>query len=121
MTGRVAGKVGLVTGGASGLGAATATLLVAEGADGLGPTAACVHCDVSSEDDIAGAVDAAVQQFGRLDLMFNNAGIVGAVGPIDSLLMDEYEFTMAVLLRSVVLGMKHAARVMKPQHSGVIV
>jgi NAD(P)-dependent dehydrogenase (short-subunit alcohol dehydrogenase family) len=52
--------------------------------------------------------------------MFNNAGIVGAHGGIDEIPLDEYEFTMAVLLRSVFLGMKHAARVMKPQQSGVI-
>jgi NAD(P)-dependent dehydrogenase (short-subunit alcohol dehydrogenase family) len=52
--------------------------------------------------------------------MFNNAGIVGAHGGIDEIPLEEYEFTMAVLLRSVFLGMKHAARVMKPQQSGVI-
>ena len=53
--------------------------------------------------------------------MFNNAGIVGAIGPIDEIPLEEYEFTMAVLLRSVFLGMKHAARVMKPQQSGCII
>ncbi len=90
-------------------------------ADSLGAAARFAHCDVSSEADVAAAVDLAVSQFGRLDLMYNNAGIVGAVGPIDTIDLDEYEFTMAVLLRSVVLGMKHAARVMKPQRSGVIV
>jgi NAD(P)-dependent dehydrogenase (short-subunit alcohol dehydrogenase family) len=52
--------------------------------------------------------------------MFNNAGIVGTHGGIDEIPLEEYEFTMAVLLRSVFLGCKHAARVMKPQHSGVI-
>jgi NAD(P)-dependent dehydrogenase (short-subunit alcohol dehydrogenase family) len=61
-----------------------------------------------------------VREFGRLDCMFNNAGIVGAHGGIDEIPLDEYEFTIAVLLRSVFLGMKHAARVMKPRHSGVI-
>jgi NAD(P)-dependent dehydrogenase (short-subunit alcohol dehydrogenase family) len=136
MVARVEGKVGVITGGASGFGAATSRLLVAEGAsvvvadiqddrgravaDELGANAVYVHCDVTSEDDVAAAVDLAVSRFGALDLMFNNAGIVGAVGPIDSLQMDEYEFTMAVLLRSVALGMKHASRVMKPQGSGVI-
>jgi NAD(P)-dependent dehydrogenase (short-subunit alcohol dehydrogenase family) len=137
MTGRVTDKVGVVTGGASGLGAATARLLVAEGAsvviadiqdergheiaESLGRSAVFVHCDVSVEKDVADAVDTAVDRWGHLELMFNNAGIVGAVGPIDTIEMDEYEFTMAVLLRSVVLGMKHAARVMKSQRSGVIV
>ncbi len=79
-----------------------------------------MHCDVTSEADVAAVIDGAVATFGRLDCMFNNAGIIGAHGPIDEIPLDEYEYTMAVLLRSVFLGMKHAARVMKPQHSGVI-
>jgi NAD(P)-dependent dehydrogenase (short-subunit alcohol dehydrogenase family) len=136
VTGRVAGKVVVVTGGASGLGEATARLMHAEGAmvvlsdiqdergrqigDELGDRARYVHCDVSSEPDVANVVDSAVGEFGRLDCMFNNAGIIGAHGPIDEIPLDEYEFTMAVLLRSVFLGMKHAARIMKPQRSGVI-
>ena len=136
MTGRVAGKVVVVTGAASGLGEATARLMHAEGAmvvlsdiqdergrqvvDELGDRARYVHCDVSAEPDVAALVVAAVGAFGRLDCMFNNAGIIGAHGPIDEIPLDEYEFTMAVLLRSVFLGMKHAARVMKPQRSGVI-
>ena len=137
MTGRVAGKVVAITGGASGLGEATARLMVAEGASvviadiqddrggqvaaDLGPGVRYLHCDVTSEDDVAGVVDGAVGAFGRLDCMFNNAGIIGAYGGIDEIPLDEYEFTMAVLLRSVFLGMKHAARVMKPQASGVII
>jgi NAD(P)-dependent dehydrogenase (short-subunit alcohol dehydrogenase family) len=52
--------------------------------------------------------------------MFNNAGIIGAVGPIATLSVDDYELTMAVTLRSVMLGMKHASSVMIPQGSGVI-
>jgi NAD(P)-dependent dehydrogenase (short-subunit alcohol dehydrogenase family) len=136
VTGRVAGKVVAVTGAASGLGEATARLMHAEGAmvvlsdiqdergrqivDELGDRARYVRCDVSSEPDVANVVDSAVGEFGRLDCMFNNAGIIGAHGPIDEIPLDEYEFTMAVLLRSVFLGMKHAARIMKPQRSGVI-
>ena len=136
MTGRVQGKAAVITGGASGFGAATARLMAAEGAsvvvadlqDGpgrqiaeeIGPAAVFVRTDVSVEDDVAAAVDTAVGRFGRLDVMFNNAGIVGAVGPIDEIPLEEYEFTMGVLLRSVFLGMKHAARVMKAQESGVI-
>jgi NAD(P)-dependent dehydrogenase (short-subunit alcohol dehydrogenase family) len=136
MSGRVAGKVVAITGAASGLGEATARLMVAEGARvvvadiqdeqgaslaaELGDDARYVRCDVTSEPDVAGLVDRAVAEFGRLDCMFNNAGIIGAHGGIDEIPLDEYEFTMAVLLRSVFLGMKHAARVMKPQRSGVI-
>ena len=136
MAGRVEGKVAVVTGAASGLGEATARLMHAEGASviltdiqddrgqrvaaDLGDRARYLHCDVTSEPDVAQAVDEAVREFGRLDCMFNNAGIVGTHGGIDEIPLEEYEFTMAVLLRSVFLGMKHAARVMKPQHSGVI-
>lgn len=136
MAGRVAGKVVAVTGAASGLGEATARLMHAEGAsvvvadiqddrgarlaDELGDRTRYVRCDVSSESDVAGIVDLAVSEFGRLDCMYNNAGIVGAHGGIDEIPLEEYEFTMAVLLRSVFLGMKHAARVMKPQRAGVI-
>jgi NAD(P)-dependent dehydrogenase (short-subunit alcohol dehydrogenase family) len=52
--------------------------------------------------------------------VFNNAGIIGAVGPIGTLRVEDYEFTVAVNLRGVVLGTKHAARVMVPQGSGAI-
>jgi len=136
VAGRVAGKVAVITGAASGLGEATARLMHAEGASvlladiqddrgqrvaaELGDRALYLHCDVTAETDVAGVVDTAVREFGRLDCMFNNAGIVGAHGGIDEIPLEEYEFTMAVLLRSVFLGMKHAARVMKPQRSGVI-
>ena len=136
MTGRVSGKVAVITGAASGLGEATARLMHAEGASviltdiqddrgrrvaaELGDRARYLHCDVTAEADVAGAVDTAVREFGQLDCMFNNAGIIGAHGGIDEIPLEEYEFTMAVLLRSVFLGLKHAARVMKPQRSGVI-
>ncbi len=136
MTGRLQDKVAIVTGAASGLGEATARQMIAEGAHvlladindsksealaaELGERALHLHTDVSAEADVARAVDAAVEQHGRLDCMFNNAGVVGASGPIDELTVEEYEFAQGVLLRSVFLGMKHAARVMKPRGSGVI-
>ncbi len=136
MTGLIAGKTFVVTGGASGIGASAARLAVEEGASvvladiqdeagktlaaDLGDAARYVRCDVRSEQDVAGLVDEAVSAFGKVDVMFNNAGIVGAIGPIDEIPLDEYDFTVAVLMRSVFLGMKHAARVMKPRRSGLI-
>ena len=74
-----------------------------------------------SEADIAAAVDLAVSEFGRLDVMFNNAGIVGAVGRISETPVEAWDNTIAILLRGVFLGTKHAARVMLPQNSGVII
>ena len=137
MTGRLAGKVAAITGSASGFGEAAARLFVAEGArvalgdiqveagqaiaEDLGEAAAFIRCDVTREDDVAALVDLAVDGFGQLDVMYNNAGIVGARGPIDHLPADEWRFTVDVLLHGVFYGMKHAARVMKPRRTGSII
>jgi NAD(P)-dependent dehydrogenase (short-subunit alcohol dehydrogenase family) len=86
----------------------------------VGDAALYQHTDVTDEASIAAAVDRAVADFGRLDCVFANAAIVGAVGPIDETPVEEYDATMAINLRGVFLSMKHAARVMKPQGSGVI-
>ncbi|WP_420452324.1 SDR family NAD(P)-dependent oxidoreductase [Ilumatobacter sp.] len=134
--GLLSGKTAIVTGGASGLGEATCRLMVAEGArvivadiqddkgvavaDDLGDAATYRHVDVTSEDEIRAVVDEAVDRWDRLDCMYNNAGIVGAVGPIDEMPLDDWQFSIDVLLRSVFLGSKHAARVMKAQRFGVI-
>ena len=91
--------------------------LVAE----LGEDAGFVDCDVTVEDDIAGLVDAAVERFGHLDIMMNNAGIVGARGPIAQIPVEEYDLTVTILLRGTFLGMKHAARVMQPRETGSII
>lgn len=140
MTGRMTGKVAVVTGGAHGIGAGTARLLHAEGARvvigdlqveagerlaaelaGGTEDVVFVRADVTVESDVARLVDTAVERFGRLDVMFNNAGIIGAVGPIDRTSLEDADLTVAVNLRGVLCGMKHAARVMKPQGSGVII
>jgi NAD(P)-dependent dehydrogenase (short-subunit alcohol dehydrogenase family) len=136
VSGRLAGKVAVITGAASGIGAETASRFVDEGArvvvadvqvDGsravaerLGPAAVAAQCDVTSEEQVAAAVDLAVERFGRLDVMFNNAGIIGATGPIARSVMSDVDFTFDVILRGAFVGMKHAARVMEPQQSGVI-
>ncbi len=135
--GRIQDAVAVVTGGASGIGEGTVRRFVAEGArvviadlqqgpgaalaDELGDGAIFVQTDVTSEQDVAGAIDRAVEEHGRLDIMFNNAGIVGAVGPIAQTSVDDWDRTVAILLRGVFLGVKHAARVMVPQRSGVII
>ena len=135
--GRLEGKVAVITGGASGIGEGTVRLFAAEGArvviadiqdargeklaEELGTATAYQHADVAQEADVAAAVDFAVRKFGRLDCMYNNAGFGGVTGPIDELDMAEYDRTMAVLLRGVFCGVKHAARVMKKQGSGSIV
>ena len=136
MTGRLQGKVAVITGGASGIGEGTVRRFIDEGAqvviadiqDGPGESLASefgsvahyVHTDVAENSDIARAVDLAVSKFGRLDIMFNNAGIVGTVGRIAETDVEHWDRTVDILLRGVFLGMKHASRVMVPQGSGVI-
>ncbi len=137
MSDRLAGKVAVITGAASGIGEATARRFVEEGckvvlgdiqtkegqalAEELGEGVVFARCDVTKEDDVAALVDLAVAEFGQLDIMFNNAGIVGAIGPIDTTIDAEWSATLAVLLNGVFYGMKHAARVMKTQKSGSII
>lgn len=135
--GRLDSKVAAITGAASGIGAATARRFVEEGAKvvvadiqddlgealvaELGEGATYQHCDVTQEADIATLVDTAASTFGQLDVMMNNAGIVGARGPVATIAVEEYDLTMAILLRGTFLGIKHAARVMQPRQTGSII
>ena len=137
MTGRLEGKVAAITGAASGIGACTARRFVEEGAsvvlgdiqidlaeelaDELGSAAVFVHCDVTVEEDVAKLVDTAVECFGQLDIMMNNAGIVGARGPVSQIDADQWRFTIDVLLTGTFFGIKHAARVMQPRGAGSII
>jgi NAD(P)-dependent dehydrogenase (short-subunit alcohol dehydrogenase family) len=137
VSGRVKGKVAVITGGASGIGAATAAKLVAEGAyvvlgdiqqktgdamaASLGSAASFQICDVTRESDVEALVEAAVKRHGKLDIMFNNAGIVGAIGPIETTPAEEWKLTLDILLNGVFYGMKHASRVMKKAGSGSII
>ena len=139
MNGRLDGKVVVITGGGNGIGRATALRFLAEGARvviadlnpasgeetlalarqaGAGERIRFVPADVTREADVAAAVQAAPDAFGRLDCVFNNAGIAGAFGPITHLDADEWDHTFAVLVRAVFLGMKHGARIMKAQGEG---
>jgi len=135
--GRLAGKIAVITGAASGFGEAAAHLFVQHGAKVvlgdiqtdageaiatvLGADAVFAACDVTQEDQVKNLVDTAVDAFGALDIMFNNAGIVGAVGPVDEIDTDEWKATIDILLNGVFYGVKHAARVMKPRQTGAIV
>lgn len=134
---RLAGKVAVITGAASGFGEAAANLFVQQGArvvlgdiqvdtgqaiaTALGDAAVFAPCDVTDEAQVKNLVDTAVQQFGQLDIMYNNAGIIGAVGPVDEIVTSEWKATLDVLLNGVFYGVKHAARVMKPRQKGAIV
>ncbi len=134
---RLDGKRAVITGAASGIGAATARLFVAEGASvvladvdvrrgerlaaELGERAAFVPTDVSSEADVEHAVAACVRTFGGLDVMFNNAGVPGSIGGIEEIDAAEWDRTLGVHLRGVFLGIRAAARVMRPQGHGSIV
>ena len=136
-TGRLDGKVAAITGGASGIGAGTVERFVDEGArvliadldedkggalaDRLGEAAAFLRTDVSREEDVAAMIAEATDRWGRLDCLYNNAGFGGALGPISTTTVDDYDLTMDVLLKSVFLGMKHAAPVMTEQGSGSII
>lgn len=138
MSDRLQGKVAVITGAASGIGAGTARRFVAEGAQvvladtdaergaalaaELGDRAAFVVVDVACEDDVAAMIRAAVTRFGRIDCLFNNAGIGGVSGPIEQTDVGEaYQRTVGVLLTGPVLGMKHAAPQMRAQGGGSII
>jgi NAD(P)-dependent dehydrogenase (short-subunit alcohol dehydrogenase family) len=136
------GKTAVVTGAGSGVGRATALRFSEEGArvvcadirlewaketvrlvEGAGGTSLAVECDVSREDDVAALVRAAVEQFGRLDIMFNNVGIptprLGAL--LEDHTVEDFDKLAAVNLRGVFLGCKHAVIQFKQQGGGGVI
>ncbi len=137
MAGQLEGKVAVVTGAASGIGAAAARLFIAEGAkvvladiqdergasmvEELGPNATFQHTDVTDEQQIGAAVNHAVEKFGRLDVMFNNAGRGHPETLIEDLTPAMFHDVIDLLLGGVAFGMKHAVPVMKRQKSGSII
>ncbi|MGC2653501.1 MAG: SDR family oxidoreductase [Mycobacterium sp.] len=139
MTSRVSGKVAFVTGGASGIGAALSTKLVDEGTEvwiadrQIGPAqelaqrlnsgrakAHAIELDVRSYPSFERAVAEALQQSGRIDYLFNNAGI-GVGGEVDSYTLDDWNDVFDVNLRGVVHGIQAVYPIMIKQRSGHIV
>ena len=138
MSGRLEGKVAVITGAASGIGAATAKTYVDHGArivlgdiqDGAGEALAAAlggasqaifrHCNVTDEDEVKALVDA-VSEFGQIDVMFNCAGIVGAMGPMSTTPAEEWKLTIDIMINQKFYGMKHASAHMKEARSGSII
>jgi len=139
MSKRLEGKVAVITGAASGIGAATAKTFVEHGARvvlgdiqdeageglaaALGGASQAIfrHCNVTEEAEVQPLVEAAVSEFGEIDVIFNCAGIVGAVGPMSTTPAEEWKLTIDIMINGVFYGMKHASRYMKEAGSGSII
>ena len=136
--GRLEGKVALVTGAASGIGAATALRFAREGArvagfdlkrppsaaweelEAAAPEALFETGDVTREEEVGQVVNAALDRFGRLDVLMNAAGIAGG-GPVHALSEESWDRVLAVNLKGTFLMCKHALKPMLAQESGSIV
>ncbi|PRQ32508.1 putative (+)-borneol dehydrogenase [Rosa chinensis] len=133
------GKVAVITGGASGIGLSTARLFSRHGAkvviadvqDDLGQSVCrylnpssttFIHCNVTNEKDVENAVNTATAKYGKLDIMFNNAGFSDLAKPniLDNNKAD-FEQVLRVKLVGVFLGIKHATRVMMGARKGIII
>ena len=137
MTGRLDGKVAVITGGASGIGLGTVELFVAEGArvvaadiqDEKGAMlekrfpgkVAYVHCDVTVEAQIEAALNKAKHEFGGLDILFNNAGISDRMSSIPEITAEGWSGIFDILVRGPALGMKHAVPLMLERGGGSII
>ncbi|HUF83196.1 MAG TPA: glucose 1-dehydrogenase [Acidimicrobiia bacterium] len=136
---RFDGKVVVLAGAATGIGAAAAQRFLDEGASvmvgdrnavnggALAESLACsgregrvafTEVDVSDEAQVGALIDATVSRFGQIDVMFNNAGFAGAIGPLVEMDVDHFDETFAVMVRGVFLGIKHAAIAMIRQGWG---
>lgn len=134
------GKIALVTGGGSGLGRASALKLAAQGADiallsrtkeevdavaakitAKGRKVLPLYADISSTTDMQSAFDRIGQTFGRLDIVFANAGINGTWAPIDELTVEDWDQTIAVNLRGTFLTLRHAVPLMKQRGGSIII
>jgi NAD(P)-dependent dehydrogenase (short-subunit alcohol dehydrogenase family) len=138
--GKLDGKVAVVTGAASGLGRASALRFAAEGAAVVAADlnsqggellvseiaaargrAVYQRTDVTSENDIKALIDRAVREYGRLDITYNNAGVIGAAGTIESTTEADWDKTFAILLKAVFFGIKHSIKPMRATGGGSII
>jgi NAD(P)-dependent dehydrogenase (short-subunit alcohol dehydrogenase family) len=136
---RLNNKIAIITGGASGMGLATVHRFLKEGASvviadfneknglktvaqvgqaGFSENVLFQKTDVASEDDIEALVDVTRSHFGGLDIIFNNAGIIGAIGPLTETTTEDWDYTFDVLAKGVFLGIKHATRTFRLQGRG---
>ncbi|MFT4713630.1 MAG: NAD(P)-dependent dehydrogenase (short-subunit alcohol dehydrogenase family) [Candidatus Azotimanducaceae bacterium] len=134
---RLAGKVAIITGGASGIGLATVLKFGGEGANVViadfnaetgaaaveaatqqGYNVSFIKTDVAREQDIEAMCEHAQTTYGRLDILFNNAGVGGAIGPLTETTVEDWDYTFDVLAKGVFLGIKHGARMMRAQGDG---
>ena len=136
-TGRLTGKVAIVTGGNSGMGASTVELFLKEGArvviaargeeagqalvHRLGENAIFHRTDVSVEADVKALVDTAIAKWGRLDVLFNNAGIGQKYVLAEEFTMEDFDTLFKANLASCFLGIKYAVPIMKQQGGGSII
>ena len=129
MSGELAGRVAVVTGAASGIGAATVELFVREGARvaaldvaGIPPSAGVlpVRCDVAEEDEVAAALATVAAELGPVDVLVNQAGIIPR-GPLSALTVAEWDRTMAVNVRSMFLTCRALVPGMVAAGGGVVV
>ncbi|MBS0470845.1 MAG: SDR family oxidoreductase [Proteobacteria bacterium] len=134
---RLKDKIAVITGAASGIGLGTVELFVAEGAKVIAADVQddkgkdlerrfngqvkFVHCDVTKEEDIQATMQAAKDNFGGLDILFNNAGAGGAPNTIEDMTGEAWDRTMGLLLRSVALGMRYAIPFIKERDGGSII
>ena len=135
MSSRLKGKVALITGGTSGIGADTARLFSEEGAkvvitgrsekkgenlaEALGKNVAYKKADVTNEEDISGSIDFTVSSYGQIDILFNNAGY-GTADNVAEITKEQIQYGLG-LLTSVILGIKYAIEPMKAIGGGCII